>query len=188
MSISFNTFAFPHFLINTKTLLQHFNLHNNMELEIDTLDNFVPADANFRIIRGKQRSSKIYVKEPYTYIQDKSISAIDRMYLKCRISTCQARGAIENTKFLHLSPSRPHTCFDSEDMAMTIITSLELTSKMKMRAENEPSTFFVSTLFELPTVIHTLFPTLFAQIANISFFSFPNIYFQQHLTHFFRHY
>jgi len=43
---------------------------------------------------------------------------------------------------------------------MTIITTLELASKMKMRAETESGTFFVSTLFELPTIIHTLFPTL----------------------------
>jgi len=130
-----------------------------MDLENDAVDFYIPPDANFRIIRGKQKSSKVYVKEPFTYIHDKSMSAADRIYLKCRIKTCQARATIENSKFLKLSSYRPHNCCESDDAAMTNITCLELASKMKMRAETESSSFFVSTLHnsKVPTFNSTLF-------------------------------
>jgi len=151
-------------IISSSTLASH--TMNN-----DHTDYFVPPDANFRIIRGKQKSSKIYVKEPFTYVQDKQMATSDRVYLKCRMKNCYSRATIENGKFLKLSPDRQHTCSQSDDAAMTNITCLEISTKMKIRAETESASFFVSTL-----------------LSSVSFYSFPNTSLQQLIIHFFQHY
>ena len=119
---------------------------NTLVGTMDT-DFFVPADANFRIIRGKQKSSKIYVKEPFTYVHDKTMAGGDRIYLKCRTKSCYCRAVVENGKFLKIANDRQHNCWQSEAAALTNITCLELQTKMKMRAETESASFFVSTLF-----------------------------------------
>jgi hypothetical protein len=105
---------------------------------------YVPPDANFRIIRGKQKASKIYVKEPYTYIQDKSVASNERTYLKCRNKACTGRATIESGNFLKISTDRQHSCNENASTAMTTITCMELATKMKIRAETESTTFFVS--------------------------------------------
>lgn len=106
------------------------------------------SGSNFRIIPGKQKGSKIYVKEPFTYVMDRSCkgrgATPGSVYLKCRFPSCLARAIVSNG-FLSTSVSRNgHTCNESESVGMSRITVLELTSKMKLRAELETTSFYVS--------------------------------------------
>jgi len=104
--------------------------------------------SNFRLIPGKHKGSKIYVKEPYTYTLDRvAKNPIDKqpvMYLKCRYPTCPAR-AFVNEGFLSTAGSKhQHNCLDSESEGMARISALELSAKMKMRAELEMTPLYVS--------------------------------------------
>ena len=108
-----------------------------------------PAGSNYRIIPGKQKKSRIYVKEPFTYIVDKSFSSIDTVYLRCRSKTCSARAVIVNN-FLRMPDDRSnHSCNENESLSLARITALELVGKMKMRAELETASFYVSLFFIL---------------------------------------
>lgn len=105
---------------------------------------------NFRVIAGKHRNSKIYVKEPYTYVIDRSSKSSQEskssIYLKCRIPSCPARAHIVDG-FLNTSVSRQgHSCNESESSGMAKISSLEVASKMKTRAELEMTGYWVSNL------------------------------------------
>lgn len=98
---------------------------------------------NFRMVTGKQRKSKIYVKEPYTYVLDQmktcSIDSSVLLYLRCRHSSCPAR-AIVTDGFLSTAGSKQqHNCNSSDENGMNKITVLEISAKMKMRAEMELS-------------------------------------------------
>jgi len=102
---------------------------------------------NYRIVPGKHKDSKIYVKEPFTYVLDRvTKNQVDDQavfYLKCRSPTCPAR-AILTDGFLSTAGSKhQHICNDSESQGMAKITALELSAKMKMRAELEMTSFHV---------------------------------------------
>jgi len=124
---------------------------------------------NYRIVPGKHKDSKIYVKEPFTYVHDRTTkNPIDNqivLYLKCRSPTCPAR-AILTDGFLSTAGSKhQHNCNDSESAGMAKITAMEISSKMKMRAELEMTSFHVSKIYII--VIFNLSPTkIFRNISN----------------------
>jgi len=113
---------------------------------------------NYRVIPGKQRNSKIYVKEPFTYVMDRwAQNPVDKqpmLYLKCRYPAVIIDDFLSTTLSKHA-----HTCNESESGGMAKITALEITNKMKMRAELEMTSFYVSIFiisFLLSCIVYIL--------------------------------
>ena len=110
---------------------------------------------NYRVIRGKKATSKVIVYEDKCYLIEKpgveknSGEALPQpvFYLKCKYSpTCQARAVIRKNKLEIKSTDKLHTCQETNGASLDKIAVQEALNKMKRRAREEGSTFYVSKI------------------------------------------
>lgn len=112
---------------------------NDPDCKLETLN----AGINFRIIQGKQSNSRVIVQNNFCYILDKTTTIYDDqvVYVKCKYSTCPARGIIKEDM---LEVRKDHTCHSNNGHSLSRIAVQEVLSKMKRRAATEGTSFFVS--------------------------------------------
>ena len=105
---------------------------------------------NFRVIQGKHANSKLIVQDEFAFVVEKydtSRASGPVMYIKCRYSSCPARGVIKNNILEIKNVERnEHTCVRTDGASLAKIAVQELLNKMKNRAATEGTTFYVSII------------------------------------------
>ena len=109
---------------------------------------------NYRVIRGKKANSKIIVSGDKCYLVEKTTpdkSATGEVrniyYLKCHDPDCLGRAVIKK-KVLELktTDNKRHTCQEA-GAGLDKIAIQEALNRMKKRAREEGSTYYVRILF-----------------------------------------
>jgi len=102
---------------------------------------------NYRVIPGKQQGSKIVIHQKYGYTVNKRVkdpkSGKPLYYLKCKYTSCHAKGYVRNNYFAFNPDANPHTCEGEGASAARWFAAAAL-ARMKERATKENSTFEVS--------------------------------------------
>ncbi len=115
----------------------------------------VTTGTNYRVIPGKHKNSKVIVHEDYCLLVDKATKNAQNevvFYLKCQNSDCAAKATIR-AGTLTMSEKQRHTCIEDSAVNRHKIVAQELLAKMKERAANEGTPYFVSEQNLTPSLI-----------------------------------
>ena len=115
---------------------------------------------NYRVIRGQKANSKIIVSGDKSYLIEKSTldkSAAESLeyiyYLKCKDPDCLARAVIKKKVLeVKVSDLKRHTCTD-RGAGLDKIAVQEALNRMKKRAREEGTTYYVSETTLLCSII-----------------------------------
>jgi len=124
---------------------------------------------NFRVIPGKHHGSKLVIHQQFGYSINKrvkdSTSGDSIYYLKCKYTTCSARGFIRRNFFAYNPDQNPHTC-EGEGASTARWFAAAALARMKERAMKETSTLEVSVFYCLQVCYSMISPHIFSLYRN----------------------